>query len=58
MGCVARRGARLVEDEYRQPTHIALRKRTQANWFEFGAGFGQTNASDRMLLKLIINHSF
>jgi hypothetical protein len=29
-----------------------------ANSLEFGVGFGLTNASDRMLLKLILNHSF
>ncbi len=29
-----------------------------ANSFEFGAGFGLTSASDRVLLKLIINHQF
>ena len=29
-----------------------------ATSFEFGAGFGLTNQSDRVLMKLIINHSF
>ena len=30
----------------------------EANSFEFGAGFGLNNTSDRVVLKLIINHSF
>ncbi len=35
---------------------VADYKINDANSIESGAGFGLTNASDRMLLKLIINH--
>ncbi len=31
---------------------------SEANSVEFGAGFGLTNASDKVLLKLILNHGF
>jgi hypothetical protein len=37
---------------------VADYKLDEANSFEVGAGFGLNNESDRMLVKLIINHSF
>ena len=43
---------------YQELFAVADYKINAANSFEIGAGFGLTNASDRLLLKLIINHSF
>lgn len=43
---------------YQELFAVADFKLDEANSFEIGAGFGLTNASDRVLLKLIINHDF
>jgi hypothetical protein len=43
---------------YQELFAVADYKFNEANSVEFGAGFGLTRSSDRVLLKLIINHSF
>lgn len=43
---------------YQELFAVADYKLDEATSFEVGVGFGLNNASDRMLLKLIINHSF
>jgi hypothetical protein len=43
---------------YQEVFAVADYKLDEANSFEVGAGFGLNNESDRMLVKLIINHSF
>ena len=43
---------------YQELFAVADYKLDEATSFEIGAGIGLTNASDRVLLKLIINHSF
>jgi hypothetical protein len=43
---------------YQELFAVADYRLNEANSFEFGAGFGLTNSSDRMLLKLIVNHNF
>ena len=43
---------------YQEVFAVADYKLDEANSFEVGAGFGLTSELDRMLVKLIINHSF
>lgn len=43
---------------YQELFAVADYKLNEANSFEIGAGFGLNSSSDRMLLKLIVNHGF
>jgi hypothetical protein len=43
---------------YQELFAVADYKIDNSNALEIGAGFGLTNAPDRVLLKLIINHVF
>ncbi len=43
---------------YQELFGVADYRFNDANAVEFGAGFGLNNASDRLVLKLILNHSF